>query len=159
MADLISQGEHLAFAQELASLRAVGRGMRRRIEQDATTTMSRLLLVEDDLLMRALISATLAPESYELREAGTTEEALACLREEPPSLVILDLGLPDGSGLAVCRAMRADPQLSRVPVIAVTGAADDASKAAGQAAGIDRYITKPFSPLQLLRAIEDMVCR
>jgi len=148
----------LAYARDLAYLRGVGRALRRRIEHEAQHTLQKILLVEDDAMMRALLAATLAPETYELLEAEDTHSAMELLQSEHPSLVILDVTLPDGDGLGVCRSIKQDSELHDTSVILLTAAAQESDRERGLAAGADRYITKPFSPLQLLVTIEELLC-
>jgi len=148
----------LAYAQDLARLGAAGRSLRRRIEHEAKRDLRKVLLVDDDLLMRALLAATLASETYELIEAQDVRTALAILYAERPTLVILDVVLPDGDGLWVCRAIKENVSLRETSVIVLTAAARESERESGIAAGADRYITKPFSPLQLLRTIEELLC-
>jgi PleD family two-component response regulator len=97
---------YVEYAQALASLRAEGRAFRRRIESEAREPLRKLLLVEDDPLTRALLAATLAPETYELIEVARAADALAVLGEERPSLIVLDIELPDGDGIGVCEHIR-----------------------------------------------------
>lgn len=116
--------------------------------------MIKLLIADDDPALRLLVAATLASEPYEVLEAATGLEALAVATNERPHIALLDLHMPGLNGLDVCRRIKEDPELQSVAVIMLTGAGAPADKEAGQAAGADDYLTKPFSPLDLLRTIE-----
>jgi len=148
----------LLYARDLATLRGARRALRRRIESEATELIRRILVVEGDPLMRALIAATLSPETYEISEAGSIQEALDLLRGEPPAVVLLDPALPDGSGLSLCRQLKAEPTLSDISVVVLTEPTSSADWQAARRAGADRYLTRPFSPLKLLLTVEDLLC-
>ncbi len=145
--------QSLIFAQELSRLRRDGRNLRRRIEE--RTVLQTVLVADDDPFMRALIVATLAPENYEVHEAGTGAEALALVEEHHPSLTILDARMPAPDGFVVCETIKSNPELSDILVIMVT--ANPADETGAREAGADRYISKPFSPLKLLQTIEQLL--
>jgi DNA-binding response OmpR family regulator len=84
---------------------------------------------------------------------GTGPDALAYVREQAVDLLILDLMLPDLSGLDVCRALRADPKTAAVPIIMVTARADESDRISGLELGADDYVTKPFSPNELMARV------
>jgi len=112
----------------------------------------RILLVDDEPLLRRAFRALLESAGHEVGEAGTAAEALAKATAEKPDLVFLDLGLPDGSGLDVARAITAE-QGTRV--VALTGRSDQGIAAACRAAGCVAHLIKPVSPKDLLRGIPD----
>jgi CheY-like chemotaxis protein len=140
----------LAYVQDLARLRKEGRAMRRRIE--ARGELRLVLVADDEPFTRALLSATLSPENYEVIEASTGAEALDLIRAHHPTLVVLDARMPEPNGFVICKHIKSDPALQDIRVIMVTGDPDDETQA--QAAGADRYLSKPFSPLELLKTIE-----
>ena len=110
----------------------------------------KVLVVEDDREIRGLLQSVLALEGFEVRSAVTLSEARALLEHEPPDLVILDLGLPDGDGgtlVAACRGRQ------RLPVIVVSARQDEAQKVALLDAGADDYLVKPFGVGELLARI------
>jgi CheY-like chemotaxis protein len=147
------QTQALKFAKDLARLRREGRMLRKRIEdQRAVRTV---LVADDDPFIRALIMATLAPETYEVIEAWTGAYALELVYEHHPRLVILDRDMPGPDGLSVCAQIKGDPDLRDVLVVMVTGNPGD--EEAALAAGADRYLSKPFSPLDLIKTIDLLI--
>jgi two-component system KDP operon response regulator KdpE len=110
----------------------------------------RLLVVEDDREIRALMQSSLSVEGFEVQTAVTLSEAMALLRHNPPDVIVLDLGLPDGDGLQLVQAVR---QQRSVPIIVVSARHQEAQKIALLDAGADDYLTKPFSVGELLARI------
>jgi two-component system response regulator RegX3 len=110
----------------------------------------RILIVEDEESLADSVRYNLEREGYVVSVAPDGPNALARFRIEPPSLVILDLMLPDISGLDVCRAIRAE---SDVPIIMVTAKDSEADKVAGLELGADDYVTKPFSMRELVSRV------
>jgi CheY-like chemotaxis protein len=149
----VDPDQTLSFAQELAQLRREGRMLRKRIEERGG--VHTVIVADDDPFMRALIMATLSPESYDVLEAGTGSYALEMVREYHPTLVILDQRMPDPDGFTVCKEIKGDPELQDILVIMVTANPDDEPQA--RAAGADRYLSKPFRPLALLSTIDQLV--
>lgn len=113
----------------------------------------RILIVEDDQDIAGLVAHHLAKAGYtsEILAAGT--EVLARVRRDPPDLVVLDLMLPGLSGLEICRSMRADPSVSGVPIIMLTARTEETDRIVGLEIGSDDYVTKPFSPKELVARI------
>ncbi|MCY4662163.1 MAG: response regulator transcription factor [Acidobacteria bacterium] len=112
-----------------------------------------MLVVEDDPDIAELVAHHLAKAGYtsEILTAGT--DVLARVRREPPDLVVLDLMLPGLSGLEICRVMRADPGISGVPIIMLTARTEETDRIVGLEIGGDDYVTKPFSPKELVARI------
>lgn len=110
----------------------------------------RVLVVEDDPQIRALIQSTLAVEGYAVQTAVTVSEASALLRHAPPDLLLLDLGLPDGDGAVLVQEVR---KHSTLPILVVSARHQEAQKIALLDAGADDYLTKPFSVAELLARI------
>jgi DNA-binding response OmpR family regulator len=102
----------------------------------------RILLVDDEQSIQTLLSYPLRKDGYEVVQAGDGREALVRFREQPFDLVVLDLMLPQISGLEVCRRLR---ERSAVPIIMLTARAEESDKVVGLETGADDYITKPFS--------------
>ena len=119
--------------------------------------MHKLLIADDEPSLRLLVAATLASEDYEIIEAGDGAEALALAKAERPNLALLDVQMPIMDGLEVCRQIKSDPDLSATAVVMLTSAAQPSEREAGFAAGANEYLTKPFSPIQLLKVIEQFV--
>ncbi len=110
----------------------------------------RVLVVEDDPEIRALIQSTLTVEGYVVQTAVTVSEASALLRHAPPDLLLLDLGLPDGDGAVLVQEVR---KHSTLPILVVSARHQEAQKIALLDAGADDYLTKPFSVAELLARI------
>jgi response regulator RpfG family c-di-GMP phosphodiesterase len=109
----------------------------------------RVLIVDDETEIRVLCRLSLRGEHLDCQEASSTAEALATARAEPPDLLLLDLQLPDGLGVDVLAALRADPAFPNLKVVVMSGALPGDEVAQVLQAGADDYLTKPFSPLQL----------
>jgi CheY-like chemotaxis protein len=144
----------LHYARDLAALRRDGRNLRRRIEEQQAG-ITTLLIADDEPFMRALIAATLSPETYEIIEATNGADALALIRERTPTMVLLDQRMPSPDGITVCRTIKGDPDLRDTLVIMLT--ANPADEPDAVAAGADAYLGKPFSPKALLETIERLL--
>ncbi|HZA27772.1 MAG TPA: response regulator [Actinomycetota bacterium] len=118
--------------------------------------MRTLLIADDESGIRSLVRMTLQRKQYEILEASDGEEALALARKHHPELVLLDVMMPGLSGFDVCRALKDDPATADATVVMLTAKAQDGDRAEGIAAGADDYFTKPFSPIALLRKIDDV---
>ncbi len=117
---------------------------------------ARILIVEDDVKTGASIELYLRHDGYQTDLARAGDEALARARERRPDLVILDLMLPRLSGIEVCRALRAE---SNVPVIMLTARSTEEDKLRGLDMGADDYVTKPFSPRELIARVRAVLRR
>lgn len=115
--------------------------------------MKSILIIEDDPDIVELLRYNLERESYRVTAAGDGAAGLDALRREPPDLLILDLMLPEVSGLDVCRTVRGDPELATLPVIMLTAKSEEVDVISGIELGADDYITKPFSPRQLVARV------
>ena len=110
----------------------------------------KVLVVEDDAGIRGLLRASLAAEGFAVTTAVSLSEAMALLQHDPPGLIVLDLGLPDGDGAELVRAVR---QRSSLPIVVASAREDPAGKIALLDAGADDYLVKPFSVAELLARI------
>ena len=120
--------------------------------------MKRVLIVEDQADIRKLIRMTLEFEPYEIFEAADGAEGLRKAVEIVPDLMLLDVMMPgDLDGLQVCSQVRANPTLQGTRVVLLTARGQVKDRDAGQHAGADDYLIKPFSPLQLIEAIERLM--
>jgi DNA-binding response OmpR family regulator len=115
--------------------------------------MSQILVVEDDLDISALIAHYLEKAGHVVERLTSGAAVMAKLRAHPPDLVILDLMLPGVSGFVVCEAMRADPATAGIPVIMLTARGEEVDRIAGLEIGADDYVTKPFSPKELVARV------
>jgi len=114
-----------------------------------------VLIVDDDPFIRKLIATTLEDVShFELHEAADGVEALELARRERPALVFLDVDMPRLDGIAACRSLRRDQQTREATIVMLTAAHGDGVERAAEEAGADLFLTKPFSPLDLLRLVD-----
>jgi len=116
-----------------------------------------VLIVDDEPNVVDLVRITLEDDRVRVLDASDAATALACLSEIQPDLVLLDVNLPDLSGLDICRRIRADGVLARTKVVMLTAAAQREDVARGREAGADEYLTKPFSPVRLLSLVEELL--
>lgn len=120
---------------------------------------ARLLLIEDDLSLTELIRYNLEREGFAVTVASDGEDGLAQALEMPPDLIILDWMLPSLSGIEICRRLRRAPATANVPVIMLTARAEEADRVRGLDTGADDYLTKPFSPRELIARIHAILRR
>ncbi len=114
----------------------------------------RVLVVDDDRVIQQLLEVNLELEGYEVvATAADGKEALEKIAELKPDLVILDIMMPKMDGLEVCRRLRADPDLSEIPVILLSARAQDMDIREGLEIGASAYLTKPFDPVELLDVV------
>lgn len=118
--------------------------------------MGTVLVVDDEPVVRDVVVRYLEQEGYRTLQAGDGETARYLLERETPSLVVLDLMLPGTDGLALCGWIRARSQL---PVIMVTALAEEADRLTGLELGADDYLTKPFSPRELVARVNAVLRR
>lgn len=116
-----------------------------------------MLVCDNEEALRALVAATLEGAGYELVEARDGEEALAQARAVRPDLILLDMMMPVHTGLEVLAELRADPELADTPVVMLTARAQLADREAALAAGADRFLAKPFSPLELAGLVAELL--
>jgi CheY-like chemotaxis protein len=116
-----------------------------------------ILVVDDDPLIRRLIATTLEDVAgFELVEAGDGLEALERAQDTQPSIVFLDIDMPHLDGIATCAEMRRTPSTSDATIVILTAATDDRAERRADEAGADLFLTKPFSPLDLLRLVDEL---
>src|SRR3974377_939557 len=113
--------------------------------------MKRILIIEDDRDIVELVRYNLANEGFQINAAFDGSTGLTTLKKSPPDLLLLDLMLPKMSGLDICREVRKDESLNRLPVLMLTARGDEADRVVGLEMGADDYVTKPFSPRELSR--------
>jgi CheY-like chemotaxis protein len=120
--------------------------------------MSRgVLIVDDDPFIRRLISTTLEDvANFEVQEAADGLEALETARREHPAIVFLDVDMPGLNGIETCRRLRADRATAGTTIVMLTAAHGDTVRGDAEEAGADLFLTKPFSPLALLRLVDGL---
>lgn len=119
----------------------------------------KILVVEDEADIRKLVSYNLSQERFAVLEAEDGEMALRILQKERPQLVVLDLMLPGLSGMELCRRLRSQPDTSRTPILMLTAKASEADRVVGLEMGADDYLTKPFSPRELVARVKAILRR
>jgi DNA-binding response OmpR family regulator len=118
-----------------------------------------ILVVEDDADIVELLRYNLEREGFEVRAVGDGEAGLAAAAAHPPALILLDLMLPSMEGLDVCRELRRREATRGIPLIMLTAKGDEADVVLGLGLGADDYVTKPFSPKQLVARIRAVLRR
>jgi len=114
-----------------------------------------ILIVDDDPLIRRLIATTLEDVAgYELVEACDGLDALDAAAAARPEIVFLDIDMPRMDGITACARLRADPETAHATIVMLTAATEDATERRATDAGADLFLTKPFSPLDLLRLVD-----
>jgi two-component system phosphate regulon response regulator PhoB len=121
--------------------------------------MLTILIADDEPHVVELVRITLEDDRVRVFDAGDGHGALAIAEALGPDLVLLDVHLPDVSGLEVCRRLRKHPRLAATKVIMLTAAAQQDDIARGFSAGATDYLTKPFSPVRLLSLVERLMPR
>ena len=118
-------------------------------------TVPAVLIVDDDPVIRRLIATTLEDVAgYRLLEAADGEEAVEVAERERPAVVFLDVDMPRLDGIEACRRLRAAPAASQTTIVMLTAAAQDGTQRLAREAGADLFLTKPFSPLELLSLVD-----
>src|SRR5260370_16498802 len=112
--------------------------------------MKRILIIEDDRDIVELVRYNLANEGFQVSSALDGSIGLSTLKKTPPDLLLLDLMLPKLSGLEICREIRRDDSLNRLPILMLTARGEEADPVVGLEMGADDYVPKPFSPRELL---------
>ena len=119
--------------------------------------MRKILIVDDQAEVRELVEVTLEVEEYKILTAENGEKAVEIAKAEKPDLIIMDVMMPGIDGLEATRRIKDDPELKDCKIIMLTakGQKDDVEE--GYNAGADEYFTKPFSPLELIRKVEEVL--
>jgi len=120
---------------------------------------SDILVVEDEPAIQELIAVNLEHAGHRVQRAHTAAEADAMIREVRPDLIVLDWMLPDLAGTALARRLRSDARSKDIPIIMLTARAQERDKVEGLESGADDYVTKPFSPKELLARIKAVLRR
>jgi len=124
-----------------------------------TMENARIVVVEDETDIREVIEYNLSREGFNVFTASDGEEGLQLIKKKAPSLVLLDLMLPGLDGIEVCRQLKSDSDTSDIPVIMVTAKGEESDIVIGLGVGADDYVTKPFSPKELLARVKAVLRR
>ena len=119
----------------------------------------RILIVDDEADVTDLVAYHLKAKGYQVEAVNNPNNSLSTARAFAPDLVILDVMMPDLNGVQICRLLRADPQLKRVPVIFLTAKAEESDRIQGLETGADDYICKPFSTKELMLRVQALLRR
>ncbi len=114
---------------------------------------ARVLVVDDSAVIRELITVNLELEGFDVRAAEDGEAALAAAADLRPDVITLDVVMPRLGGFETVERLRSDPATAHIPVVIVTGRAQAADQARGEALGVDAYLTKPFEPAELVAVV------
>jgi two-component system cell cycle response regulator DivK len=117
----------------------------------------RILVVEDQEDLRGVLRTLLAGSGYDMLEAADGAVGVAKAKSDRPDLVLMDIQMPVLDGYEATRRIKADPDLKATPIIAVSSFAMKGDEEKARAAGCDHYVTKPYSPMQLLRIIRGFI--
>ena len=120
-------------------------------------TKKRILIADDESHIRRILQFNLERAGYEVVTTGDGKAALAAATAWRPDLIILDVSMPQMTGLDACRKLKADKTLGQTPVFLLTARGQESDAEAGRAAGADRFFTKPFSPKQMLKEVRKAV--
>ena len=121
--------------------------------------MKRVLLIEDDRDIIELVRYNLEREGFQVAAATDGASGLAQTRKTPPDILLLDLMLPKLSGLEICKEIRRDQALNRLPILMLTARGEEADRVVGLEMGADDYVTKPFSPRELTARVKALLRR
>ncbi|MBM7855235.1 two-component system alkaline phosphatase synthesis response regulator PhoP [Desulfohalotomaculum tongense] len=116
--------------------------------------MPKILVVDDEENIIELVKFNLEREGYQVISTGNGDEALKLVRRELPDLVVLDVMLPGTDGITVCRNINSDPETKNIPIIMLSARGEEVDKILGLEMGADDYMTKPFSPRELVARIK-----
>lgn len=121
--------------------------------------MKRVLVVDDEPDAVELIAFNLKAAGFKVIKASSGLEALRLVKTRPPDLIVLDLMLPEVDGLEVCKMLRRESETASIPIIMVTARASEIDRVLGLEFGADDYVTKPFSPRELVLRVKNLVRR
>ena len=131
----------------------------RKETMSANSAAPSVLIVEDDEAIMTLVRYNLEAEGFRVAEARDGEDALLQVKEAAPDLILLDWMLPLVSGIEVCRRLRQSPDSRSIPIILLTARGEESDKVRGLDVGADDYVTKPFSPNELLARVQALLRR
>lgn len=120
--------------------------------------MYRILIIEDDHIMRRMLAKTIRSDAHECVEASSAAAGLEACAKERPDMILLDVHLPDGNGIELCRKIKADERLRHIPIVILTGEASSIeNKLEGLDSGADDYVLKPFNSKELMSRVKGLL--
>jgi two-component system alkaline phosphatase synthesis response regulator PhoP len=134
-------------------------GPRRTPEAASVRRAGPVLIIEDEQDVAELMRYHLAKEGYEVRIAASGVDGIKQAKESRPVMILLDIMVPELNGWEICRRLKEDPETRRIPVVMVTGRVEEGDKVLGLEMGADDYVTKPFSPRELIARIRAVLRR
>src|SRR5271169_1854657 len=138
---------------------AAGSIMVERNEGPEAVIKKRILVIEDDRDIVELVRYNLEKDGYQVFTATDGALGMAQVKKSPPDLLVLDLMLPKLSGLEICKEIRRDAALNRLPILILTARGEEADRVVGLELGADDYVTKPFSPRELVARVKALLRR
>lgn len=123
------------------------------------SALPRVLVIEDEIAIQELLRFSLVQAGFDAVVVGTAEEAMKSIFDELPSVILLDLMLPGMSGMTLAKRLRSDARTRELPIIMVTARAEESERVEGLDVGADDYVTKPFSPKELIARIRAVLRR
>jgi len=114
----------------------------------------KVLIADDELRLRKVVSLHLKKSGFEVIEAGNGQQAVDLAKDTTPEVIVLDVMMPEKTGLEACAEIKANAELKDTPIILLTAMAESEDIKKGQEAGADEYLTKPFSPKELIDLIK-----
>jgi DNA-binding response OmpR family regulator len=121
--------------------------------------MERVLIVDDDPDIQRLVSYNLSQAGFQVLSASSGRTALDSVQKQPPDLIILDIMMPDVDGMEVCRTLRQRENSRRIPIIMLTARGEEVDRVVGFELGADDYVSKPFSPRELVLRVKSIFRR
>ncbi len=128
-------------------------------KRDVPMSAKQILVIEDEKAIRDMLSFGLRRSGFDVREAGDCRAGRAAIADRRPDLILVDWMLPDMSGLELTRQLKRDRETADLPIIMLTARADEPDKISGLEGGADDYVTKPFSPRELVARINAVLRR
>jgi CheY-like chemotaxis protein len=117
----------------------------------------KVLVCDNEEVLRALVRAALAPGGYEIAEARDGDESIELARRLEPDLIVLDMMMPGRTGIEVLAELREESRFQETPIVILTARAQASDREAASEAGADRFLPKPFSPAELASIVEDLM--
>jgi CheY-like chemotaxis protein len=129
----------------------------RQRQTEAQIVRPKVLICDDENALRALVRGALSIGDYELAEARDGDESVEIAMEFEPDLIVLDVMMPGRTGFEVLEELRTDTRFAETPVVLLTARTQAADREAADSAGADRFLPKPFSPLELVSIVEELL--